>query len=112
MYYVANFPYYAVVEHMLPYVVVQLTKFVPYELKVGRQHAVPTVSMHQKAGEMACCNLIGSCTMSMLWRDVKRHAINCDWLNTQNYGENFCYVRCRNVRVREIQDTVISLYLL
>ena len=49
MYYVVNFPYYAVVEHVLPYVVVQLTKFVPYELKVGRQHAVPTVSMHHKS---------------------------------------------------------------
>ena len=50
MYYVVNFPYYAAVEHVLPYVVVQLTKNVPYELKVGRQHAITTVSMHQKAG--------------------------------------------------------------
>ena len=24
-------------------------KFIPYELKVGRQHAVPTVSMHHKS---------------------------------------------------------------
>ena len=33
MYYVVNFPYYAAVEHVLPYVVFQLTKNVPYELK-------------------------------------------------------------------------------
>ena len=54
MYYVVNFLYYAAVEHMLPYVVVQLTKNVPYELKVGRQHAITTVSMHHKSRKKRC----------------------------------------------------------
>ena len=33
MYYVVNFPYYAAVKHVLPYVVSQLSKYVPYEIK-------------------------------------------------------------------------------
>ena len=56
--------------------------------------------------------MIDSRAMSLVWRDVKRNAIICGWLNTQNYGEKSCNVRCRNVRMREIWDTVISLYLL
>ena len=71
----------------------------------------PTVTTHQCGSEGARRYHWGTHHVSM-WRDVKRYKIIGDWLKTHSYGKISITYCCMGMRMREIRDTVISLYLL
>ena len=70
-----------------------------------------TVTTHQRGSEGERRYHWSTHHVSM-WRDVKQYVIIGDWLKTHSNGKNsitYCFM---DMHMREIRDTVISLYLL